>query len=99
MEGADSIAAVIAEPIQGSAGIIVPPDEWWPIVREICTRYDILLIDDEIMTGFARTGKMFAIEHCNVQPDVMTMAKGITAAYLPFGAVAVGDRVYEGLKG
>ena len=99
MEGADSIAAVIAEPIQGSAGIIVPPDEWWPIVREICTRYDILLIDDEVMAGFARTGKMFAIEHWNVQPDVMTMAKGITAAYLPFGAVAVGDKVYEGLKG
>ncbi len=99
LEGADSIAAVIAEPIQGSAGIIVPPDEWWSIVRGICSRYDILLIDDEVMTGFARTGKMFAIEHWNVQPDVMTMAKGITAAYLPFGAVAVGDKVYEGLKG
>ena len=74
-------------------------DEWWPIVRGICSLYYILLIDDEVMTGFPRTGKMFAKEHWNIQPDVMTMAKGITAAYLPFGAIAVGDKVYEGLKG
>ena len=68
-------------------------DEWWPIVRGRCSRYDILLIDDEVMTDFARRGKMFAIDHWNIQPDVMTMAKGITAAYLPFGVIAVGDKV------
>jgi len=98
-EGEDSVAAFIAEPIQGAGGIIDPPPEYWPLVRKICTEHDVLLIVDEVMTGFARTGKMFAIEHWNVQPDVMTMAKGITAAYLPFGAVAVGDRVFETLKG
>ena len=97
-EGADSIAAFLAEPIQGSGGIIDPPPEYWPIVRKICTDYNILLMADEVMSGFARTGKMFAIEHYDAKPDIMTIAKGITGAYIPFGAVAVSDDVYEGLK-
>ena len=98
-EGADSIAAFLAEPIQGSGGVITPPDEWWPMVRKICTDHDVLLITDEVMTGFARTGKMFATEHWNVVPDIMTMAKGITGAYLPLGAVAMNDNIYEALEG
>ena len=98
-EGADSIAAFFAEPIQGSGGIIEPPPEYWPMVRQICDDSNILLIDDEVMSGFARTGKMFAIEHYGVTPDMMTMAKGITSAYLPLGAVAFNDEIFETLKG
>jgi putrescine aminotransferase len=69
------------------------------MVREICTKYDVLLIADEVMTGFGRTGKAFAIEHWGIKPDIMAMAKGISSAYLPFGAVAVNDNVYDGLEG
>ena len=87
-EGAGSIAAFIAEPILGSGGHVVPPEGWWPMVTEICRKYNILLIVDEVMTGFCRTGKMFASEHWDLKPDIMTMAKGITAAILPFGGVA-----------
>jgi len=97
-EGSESIATLIAEPILGAGGMIVPPRQWWPMVMEICKKYDILLIVDEVMTGFARTGKMFASEHWNIKPDIMTMAKGITSAILPFGAVALSDKVYEVLK-
>jgi adenosylmethionine-8-amino-7-oxononanoate aminotransferase len=94
-----TVAAFIAEPIQGTGGIIDPPPEYWPMVRKICTDHDVLLIADEVMSGFARTGKMFAIEHWHIRPDIMTMAKGITGAYLPFGAVAISDELYEVLKG
>jgi adenosylmethionine-8-amino-7-oxononanoate aminotransferase len=98
-EGPDSIAAFFAEPIQGSGGIIAPPPEYWPMVRKICTDSGILLIGDEVMTGFARTGKMFAFEHFGVVPDMMIMAKGINSAYLPLGAVAFNDEILETLKG
>jgi len=91
------VAAFLAEPEQGSIGCIPPPPEYWPMVREICSKYDVLLIDDEVMTGFARTGKMFALEHWGLKPDIITMAKGITTAYLPFGAVAFSDKVWDGL--
>lgn len=98
-EGQDSVAAFIAEPEHGTAGMIPPPPEYWPMVRDICTKYDVLLIADEVMTGFGRTGKMFGVEHWDVVPDIMTMAKGITGSYLPFGAVAVHRKVHEGLTG
>ncbi len=98
-EGADTIAAFMAEPELGVGGMIAPPPEYWPIVREICTKYDVLLIADEVMTGFGRTGKMFAMEHWGVKPDIMTIAKGITSAYVPFGAVAFNDEIWETLKG
>lgn len=98
-EGAESIAAFLAEPVHGTAGSIPPPPEYWPIVRKICSEYDVLLISDEVMTGFGRTGKMFATEHWDVVPDMMTLAKGLTSAYLPLGAVATNDRVFNGLKG
>lgn len=98
-EGADGIAAFIAEPMMGGGGFFEPPPEWWPIVGEICRKYEVLLIADEVLSGFARTGKMFAVENWNIQPDIMTIAKGISGAYLPFGAVAVNDEGYEVLKG
>jgi len=97
-EGPESIAAFIAEPILGSAGPIEPPAGWWPQVAEICKKYGILLIVDEVMSGFARTGKMFACEHWNIKGDIMTMAKGIVNAALPFAAVALSDEVYGVLK-
>lgn len=98
-EGPASIAAFIAEPILGSAGNIEPPPQWWPMVMEICKKYDILLITDEVMTGFARTGKMFASENWDIKPDIMTMAKGITNATIPFGGVAFSDEVYSAFEG
>jgi len=98
-EGPESIAAFIAEPILGAGGMIDPPPDWWPMVVEICKKHDILLIVDEVMSGFARSGKMFASEHWNIKGDIMTMAKGITNAVLPFGAVAINDKVYEALNG
>ena len=97
-EGSETVAAFIAEPVQGTGGMIVPPPEYWPMVRKICTDYNVLLITDEVMTGFCRTGKMFAVQHWGIKPDIMAMAKGITSAYFPFGAVAFNDQVYEALK-
>jgi len=98
-EGADTIAAFIAEPEHGTAGDIPPPEEYWPMVQEICKRNNILLIADEVMTGFGRTGKAFAVDHFGVKPDMMTMGKGIVSSYIPFGGVALNERVWEGLKG
>ena len=98
-EGKDSVAAFIAEPEQGAAGFMAPPPEYWPMVREICRKYDVLLIADEVMTGFARTGKMFAVEHWNVIPDMMCLSKGIVAGYLPFGALAVSGEIFDTLSG
>jgi len=98
-EGADNIAGFIAEPEMGVAGMVAPPPEYWPMIRKICTKYEVLLIADEVMTGFGRTGKMFAMEHWRVKPDIMTIAKGITSAYIPFGAVAFSSNIWETLKG
>ena len=94
-EGPHTIAAILLEPITGSNGIIVPPDGWMRGVRELCDRYGILLIADEVMSGFGRTGKWFAIDHEGVAPDLMTIAKGLTSGYVPLGAVMVSDRVAE----
>ncbi|MBM4447905.1 MAG: aspartate aminotransferase family protein [Chloroflexi bacterium] len=97
-EGPESIAAFIAESIMGAGGVIEPPPGWWPQVAELCKKYDILLIVDEVMSGFARSGKMFACEHWGVIGDMMTMAKGIVNSALPFAAVALNDKVYDVLK-
>ena len=93
--GPENVAAFIAEPISGaSLGAAAPPPEYWPLVREICDRYGLLLIADEVMTGFGRTGRWFAMQHWNVMPDVMVMAKGATGGYLPLSITAVrGDLV------
>lgn len=99
LEGADTIAAFIAEPVGGAAcGAIVPHKDYFKIVREICDHYDILLIADEVMTGFGRTGAMFAIEDYGVIPDMICAAKGMSAGYSPLGAVIVKDEIYETFK-
>ena len=98
-EGPESIIAFIGEPIIGGGGIIVPPDEYWPLVRKICSAYGILLILDEVITGFGRTGAMFGCEHWGVVPDIMTMAKGISSGYIPLSATAVSDEVFDAFKG
>jgi adenosylmethionine-8-amino-7-oxononanoate aminotransferase len=97
-EGRDSVAAFIAEPVQGSVGMIDPPPEYWPKVRKICSEMGVLLIADEVMSGFGRTGKLFAVENWGVIPDIMTMAKGITSGYIPFGAVAIADEIYREMQ-
>jgi len=94
-EDPETVAAVIAEPIIGGGGVILPPAEYLPRLREICDRYGLLLIIDEVITGFGRTGKLFACEHWGVVPDVMTIAKGVTSGYLPLGACAVTPEVFE----
>lgn len=92
-EGPENVAAIILEGVVGSNGIIVPPDDYWPRLREICDQYGILLISDEVMSGFGRTGKWFAVDHWKVVPDIITMAKGITSGYVPLGAVSVSERI------
>jgi taurine--2-oxoglutarate transaminase len=92
-EGPENIAALLVEGVTGTSGIIVPPDDYWPRLREICDRYGILLIADEVMSGFGRTGEWFAVNHWNVVPDMIVMAKGITSGYLPLGAVVVSEHI------
>ena len=87
--GARRVAAVIGEPIFGAGGIIVPPDEYWPMVRAICDKYEVVLIADEIMTAFGRTGKWFGMDNWGVVPDIMTLAKGINSGAVPLGATVV----------
>lgn len=92
-EGPKAIAALLMEGVTGSNGILVPPDDYWPRLREITKKYDILLISDEVMSGFGRTGAWFAVDNWGVIPDIMTMAKGLTSGYLPLGAVVVSDPI------
>jgi len=92
-ENPDSIAAIMLEGESGSSGCIKYPPNYWKLVRKICDKYGILLIDDEVMSGFGRTGKMFAIENHGVEPDMMCMAKGLTSGYLPLGGVIVSDKI------
>jgi taurine--2-oxoglutarate transaminase len=87
--GARRVAAVIGEPIFGAGGVIVPPEEYWPMVRAICDKYEAVLIADEIMTGFGRTGKWFGMDHWGVVPDIMTLAKGINSGAVPLGATVL----------
>lgn len=98
-EGPETVAAVIGEPVSASAGVAVPGDEYWPMVREICDRYGVLLIADEVVNGFGRTGTWFGIEHWDVVPDLMTVAKGITSGYQPVGACIARDSIFEAFKG
>ncbi len=96
-EGPETVAAVIAEPVIGAGGVIPPAADYFPAVREICTRYDVLLIADEIITGFGRTGRWFGLEHWRVQPDLVAFAKGVTSAYLPLGGVMISRRIHEAI--
>jgi adenosylmethionine-8-amino-7-oxononanoate aminotransferase len=96
-EGADTVAGFIAEPVQGAGGVIVPPTDYFARIREICDRYDVLLIADEVITGFGRTGRWFGLEHYRVEPDIVQFAKGITSGYIPLGGIGVSGRVREAL--
>ncbi len=97
-EGPDKIAAILLEPVTGTNGIIIPPEGYLKGVREICDHYNILMMLDEVMTGFGRTGKMFAMEHWDVKPDIFTMAKGLTSGYAPLGAVAMKREIFDYFK-
>jgi taurine--2-oxoglutarate transaminase len=98
LEGAHSIAAFILETVSGTNGILIPPDGYLAGVRELCTKHGILMICDEVMAGFGRTGEWFAVNHWNVVPDIITMAKGLTSAYVPMGAVGMRQPIADHFK-
>jgi len=91
--GADKVAAFIGEPVQGAGGVIVPPESYWPKIQRICDKHGILLVSDEVITGFGRTGHWFGCERFGFKPDLMTFAKGVTSGYVPLGGVMVGERI------
>jgi adenosylmethionine-8-amino-7-oxononanoate aminotransferase len=93
-EGADTIGAVIAEPVQGVGGVIVPPDDYFRRLREICDRHDVLLVADEVITGFGRLGRRFGIQRFGVTPDMISFAKGVTSGYLPLGGVILSEAIF-----
>jgi putrescine aminotransferase len=96
-EGPDTVAAFIGEPIHGAGGVFYPTDDYWPRVRDVCTRHDVLLLADEIITGFCRTGRWFALSHWNVTPDILSFAKGVTSGYLPLGGIMVTRAIKEAM--
>ncbi len=98
-EGAETVAAFIMEPIIAGGGILIPPDDYLPRVREICDRYGVLLILDEVVTGFGRTGKMFGHQHWEVEPDIITFAKGIASGYMPLAATVVRNEIFDAFSG
>ncbi len=95
--GEDKVAAFIAEPVQGAGGAIMPPESYWPAVKAVLAKYDILLVADEVICGFGRLGEWFGSQHYGLEPDLMPIAKGLSSGYLPIGGVLVGDRVAETL--
>ena len=95
--GPENVAAFIGEPIQGAGGVLIPPSTYWPEVQRICHQYDILLVADEVICGFGRTGQWFGSDSFGIAPDLMAMAKGLSSGYQPIAAVAVGPRVYDAL--
>jgi taurine--2-oxoglutarate transaminase len=95
MEGPQSIAAILVEGITGSNGLLVPPDDYYPKLRALCDKYSILLIDDEVMSGFGRTGKWLATQHYGIKPDMVTCAKGLTSGYMPLGSVVVSQPIAD----
>jgi putrescine---pyruvate transaminase len=96
-EGPDTVAAFIAEPIHGGGGVIYPTDDYFPLVRQVCDRHQVLFIADEVITGFCRTGKWFAMEHWNVNPDILSFAKGVSSGYLPLGGIMVSKAIKEAM--
>ena len=97
-EGPETVAAFIAEPVQGAGGVIVPPDDYFPLVRQICTKHQVLFIADEVITGFGRTGDWFALKRWGVQPDILSFAKGITSGYLPLGGIMVSQEILDAMQ-
>lgn len=96
--GAENVAAFVGEPVMGAGGLIVPPDSYWPEVQRICREYDVLLVVDEVICGFGRTGDWFGSDMFNITPDIMTLAKGITSGYLPLSAVMVSEAICQVLE-
>ena len=97
-EGPETVAAFIAEPVQGGGGgVLVPPPDYFPRIREICTKYDVLLISDEVITGFGRTGRWFGLQHWGVEPDILQFAKGITSGYFPLGGIGISASIKDAL--
>ena len=96
-EGADTVAAFIAEPIHGGGGVLYPTDDYFPLVRQVCDRHNVLFIADEVITGFCRTGRWFALEHWNVLPDIVSFAKGVSSGYLPLGGIMVSKAVKQAM--
>jgi adenosylmethionine-8-amino-7-oxononanoate aminotransferase len=94
-EGPDTVGMFLAEPVQGAGGVIIPPPDYFPRIREICDKYDVLLVADEVITGFGRTGKMFGLEHWNVEPDMILFAKAITSGYFPLGGVGISEEIAQ----
>ena len=92
-EGADTVAMFIAEPVQGAGGVIVPQEDYFKRIREICDQYEVLLVADEVITGFGRTGKMFGLEHWGIEPDLIQFAKAITSGYFPLGGIGISDEI------
>jgi adenosylmethionine-8-amino-7-oxononanoate aminotransferase len=97
-QGPETVAMFIAEPVQGAGGVIVPQDDYFPRIREICDQYDVLFVADEVITAFGRTGKMFALDHYDVQPDLVQFAKAITSGYVPLGGIGMNDDIAELVK-
>lgn len=98
-QGPETVAMFIAEPVQGSGGVIVPQDNYFPRIREICDEYEVLLVADEVITAFGRTGTMFGLEHWGVQPDIIQFAKAITSGYFPFGGIGISDEISAAMDG
>src|SRR3990172_7554988 len=96
-EGPDTVGMFLAEPVQGAGGVIPPQDDYFPRIREICTRYEVLLVSDEVITGFGRTGTKFGLEHWGVEPDMIQFAKGITSGYFPLGGIGLSDEIAKTL--
>ena len=92
-EGAETIAMFLAEPVQGAGGVIVPQDDYFPRIREICDQYNVLLVADEVITAFGRTGTLFALDHWGIEPDIVQFAKAITSGYVPFGGIGINDTI------
>jgi adenosylmethionine-8-amino-7-oxononanoate aminotransferase len=96
-EGADTVAAVLAEPVQGAGGVIPPGADYFPKLREVCDKHNVLLISDEVITGFGRTGRWFALRHWNVQPDIVTFAKAVTSAYIPLSGAIISKEIHDSI--
>jgi L-2,4-diaminobutyrate transaminase len=97
-EGPETVAAFIAEPVMGTGGIIVPPDGYWADIQAVLRKHDVLLIADEVVTGFGRTGQYFGSHTYGIEPDLITIAKGVTSGYLPLSGVIVGERIWKVLE-
>jgi len=97
-QGPDTVAAFFAEPVQGAGGVIVPPENYWPLIREVCDKHGVLLVSDEVVTGFGRTGSMFGARGWGVKPDIMSLAKGISSGYIPLGATVINERIENAFR-